>query len=139
MASKGLDFLVLVNTGTSSAPSFKPIAAQRGATLNRSAETLDITSKATEGWKESLAGLKEWSIDADGLLVESDEGFKALEDAFMDSEKIKIQLQTASGNKYEGDAIITDFPIEAPYDDVATYSLSFTGAGKLAKIAGAGS
>lgn len=138
MASKGLDFLVLVNTGTSIAPSLKPIAAQRGATLNRSAETLDVTSKDSEGWKENLAGLKEWSIDADGLLIESDAGFKALEDAFMDSEKIKIQLQTASGNKYEGDAIITDFPIEAPYDDVATYSLSFTGAGKLAKIAGAG-
>lgn len=139
MASKGLDFLVMINTGTSVAPSFKPVAAQRGATLNRSAETLDITSKDSDGWKENLAGLKEWSIDADGLLVESDDAFKKLETAFMDSEKIKIQLQTASGNKYEGDAIITDFPIEAPYDDVATYSLSFTGAGKLAKIAGAGS
>lgn len=137
--AKGLDFLVLINTGTSAAPSFKPIAAQRGATLNRSAETLDVTSKDSEGWKENLAGLKEWSIDADGLLVESDKGFKALEDAYMNSEKIKIQLQTASGNKYEGDAIIVDAPIEAPYDDVATYSFSFTGAGKLTKIAGAGS
>lgn len=48
----------------------KVLAGQRNATLNRSAESIDATSKDTEGfWTESLQDFKSWSIDADGAFV----------------------------------------------------------------------
>lgn len=54
----------------------KVLAGQRNASLSRSAESIDSTSKDTEGyWKESLQGFKEWSIDCDGAYVESDEAY----------------------------------------------------------------
>ena len=63
------------------------LAGQRNATLDRSAETIDSTSKDSEGfWTESLAGFKSFSIDCDGAFVESDEAYEILEDAFMNND-----------------------------------------------------
>lgn len=112
----------------------KILGGQRGATLNRSAETLDATSKDTEGfWKETLQGFKEWSIDTDGLLIESDEAYSVLEEKFLKSENVDVLVIMGSGTKYKGNAVITDFPLEMPYDDMVTYSLSLTGSGALEK------
>lgn len=109
------------------------LGGQRGATLNRSAETLDSTSKDGEGWAESIAGLKSWGIDADGVLIESDKAYEILENAYLNSEPITAYIELPSGTKYVGETIITDLPIEAPHDDLVTYSVSLTGSGKLTK------
>ncbi|MDT2261589.1 phage major tail protein, TP901-1 family [Paenibacillus larvae] len=96
----------------------KILAGQRSATISRSAETIDATSKDTEGyWKESLQGFKEWSIDADGVFVESDQAYKELEDAWLNSENVKIYIELPSGRRYAGEATITDASLEMPYDD----------------------
>lgn len=117
------------------APDPKVLAGQRGATLNRSSETLDGTSKDSEGgWMENLQGFKEWGVDCDGALVESDEAFDHLEERYEEGEPVNVIVELPSGKTYQGEAIITDFPIELPYDDLATYSLSLTGAGPLERI-----
>ena len=46
-----------------------------------------------------------------------------------------VRFETAAGNKYEGTALITDFPIEAPYNDIATYSITLTGDRAYTKVA----
>ncbi len=112
----------------------KVLAGQQGATLNRSAETIDATSKDSDGgWKENVAGFKEFSIDCDGAFVESDEAFEELETAFLESEAVPVYIEFPSGRKYSGEVIITDFPIESPYDDIVKYSLSLQGTGALVK------
>ncbi len=123
--AKGVDFIIKVGN--------KVLGGQRGATLNRSAEVIDTTTKNSAGWKENEASYKEWSIVSDGLLIENDEAFQALENAYMNGDKVVVELSTAAGNKYTGDAYITDFPIEAPYDDSATYSVTLQGTGALNK------
>ena len=130
---RGIDILVSVNTGTAESPKYTAVGGQRGATLNRSSETIDVSNKVSGSWRKSISGLKEWSVDADGLLALSDAGFAALEAAFENSEEVLIQIAKGTDLVYSGEAIITDFPIEAPYDDVATYSVSFTGAGALTR------
>lgn len=110
----------------------KVVGGQRGATLNRSSEPLDTTAKDNEGgWKTSITGFKEWSIEAEGILMTGNEGFNAVEDAFLSSKPIMVELSTPGGRKYKGLGIITELPIEAPYDDMATYSLTIQGAGAL--------
>lgn len=136
MATRGIDFLVKINTGTTESPEYTTVAAQRGASLSMSSETLDKTSKDSDGWTESLAGIKSWSISTDGLLILDDKGYMALEDAFMADENVLVQLSTKSGALYEGDAIITSIDLDAPYDDLAKYSAELTGAGKLEKSRG---
>ena len=113
----------------------KVLAGQKNATLSRSAESIDATSKDTVGfWKESLQGFKEFSIDADGAYVESDVAYGLLEDAFLNSENVNVYLEMPSGTKYRGNCTITDFSLEFPYDDLVTYSLSLQGNGALAVI-----
>jgi TP901-1 family phage major tail protein len=50
---RGIDILVKVNTGTAQTPTYTAVAGQRGATLNRSAETIDLTNKEGDGWADS--------------------------------------------------------------------------------------
>ena len=133
MATRGIDYLIKVNVGTAESPEYVAVGAQRGASLSMTAETLDKTSKQSEGWTESLAGLKGWSISTDGLLILDDEGYMALEDAYMNNENVLVQLASQSGALFEGEAIITSLDLDAPYDDLTTYTAEFTGAGKLKK------
>ncbi|MGY6209509.1 phage major tail protein, TP901-1 family [Cytobacillus firmus] len=108
------------------------LAGQRNATLNRSAETIDATSKSSEGnWKESLPGFKEFSIDCDGAFVTDDGAYIVLEEEFINGNTVDVYLEMPNGSKYFGNAVITDLPLEFPYDDLATYSVSLQGNGAL--------
>lgn len=129
-AKRGLDIKISILEGGSTK---KVLAGQRGATLNRSAEVIDITNKAANGWKESMTSFKEWSVDCDGVFVADDAALIALETAFNTNKEVDIELSDGTAWGYKGKAIITDFPIEAPYDDAATYSLTLQGTGELAK------
>jgi len=129
----GVDVLLEVNKGTVDEPDFIKVGGQRGATLNRTGETLESTTKDSEGWREYVGGFKEWSLDCDGVVVVNDEAYDLLEDAFDNNEPIQVQIQLPSGKGYTGQTNITDFPVELPYDDLVTYSLSLQGSGKLVK------
>ena len=132
MATNGVDIIINVNTGTTETPAWEAVAGQRNATLNRSAETIDITNKLSGSWKENMASWKEWSIDCDGLVVFDDAGFMALETAFNAGDEVEIQVAIDGTATYTGNAIISDLPIEAPYDDAATYAVTLVGTGALA-------
>jgi TP901-1 family phage major tail protein len=132
--AKGTDFIIYVEDkalpGT-----FIKVAGQRNGTINREYDTVDVTNKDNAGWSDEEYGVGRWSIEGDGLLVENDAGYLALEEAFENAEYVKVRFQTAEGNKYEGNALISDFPIEAPYDDAATYSITLNGKGAYTKTA----
>ncbi|KXZ40009.1 phage major tail protein, TP901-1 family [Alkalithermobacter thermoalcaliphilus JW-YL-7 = DSM 7308] len=123
--AKGIDFIIKIGS--------KVLGGQRGATLNRSASVIDTTTKLSEGWKENEASLKEWSISADGLLVEDDAAYLDLETAFIQGDTVEVEILTSTGSKYKGTCIITDFPLEMPYDDNVTYSLTLQGTGPIVK------
>ena len=108
------------------------IGGQTGATLNRSAETIDVTDKTNDGYKESMAGLKEWSIDCDGFVVISDAGIDILDTQFEARKPVYVEV-TIAGNKYTGSGYIVDYPMEMPLDSAVSFSLSIAGASKLAK------
>lgn len=110
------------------------IGGQQGLTINRSADSIEITSKDTAGgWKAKIAGMKEWSIDNDGLYVPGDEAHSILSQAFENSDPVCIKVIDGKRKRgmFGGLAVITDYPLEAPYDDAMTYSLSLEGMGAL--------
>jgi TP901-1 family phage major tail protein len=131
----GVKFLIMINTGTEATPSYVKLAGQRGGTLNRESDTIDMSSKDGDGWADNEQGLNTWSIEGDGILSETDAGYEALETAWMDKKPVMVQFQTESGAKYQGTAIVTNLSIEAPHDDVASYSLTLEGKGAYTKIA----
>ena len=113
------------------------IAGQQGLTINRSADSIEVTSKDTVGgWKSKIAGMKEWSIDNDGLYVVNHASHKALSKAFENGDFVclKVINQKEEKGLFGGLAILSDYSLEAPYDDAMTYSASFEGNGGLVDL-----
>ena len=113
------------------------ISGQQGLTINRSADSIEITSKDTEGgWKAKIAGMKEWSIDNDGLYVPGDESHSVLTEAFENGDPVCIKVVNGKTKKgmFGGLAAVTDYPIEAPFDDAVTYSITLEGMGALVDL-----
>lgn len=113
------------------------VAGQKGLTINRSADAIEVTSKdAKGGWKSKIAGMKEWSIDNDGLYVPSDDTHKQLAKAYEQGSYVCIKIVDGTAKKalFGGLAIVTDYSLEAPYDDAMTYSISLEGSGPLTDL-----
>lgn len=133
MAVKGIDIVVQVNTGTDSSPSWTTIGGQQGGSLNLETDDIDVTDKDGSGWTERLAGIRDWSIDFDGLHSDTDSGLQELFDEYMNHNQVNVRFQMANGDVYEGDANISDLTVDAPHDDAATASGTLNAAGKLQK------
>ena len=142
----GLKCLVILTDSNN-----KPIAGQRGATLSRTAETIDTTSKDDGLWASAIAGYRSWSVEVEGAWLEGDERLKALDQAFTNGTPINVAIlmnantpgkgrvggtygEYTAKESYTGEAYITDFSYELPYDDLASYSMTLQGNGELKRV-----
>lgn len=128
---------ILLAVWSSEGSKLLAVGGQQGLTINRSADSIEVTSKDTEGgWKSKIAGMKEWSIDTDGIYVVNDDSHKELTKAFENGDPVCIKVINAKAKKgmFGGLAVVTDYSIEAPYDDSMTYSISLEGMGALADL-----
>ena len=99
--------------------------------LDLGADDIDITSFDSEGWKEYLAGLKEWSGSMEGNLKTDDtNGQKAILNAWLNGEKLTFTFEVSSGVSFQGEAFVKP-SIEVPVDDKASFSCDITGTGAL--------
>lgn len=113
------------------------LSGQQSLTINRTADSIEVTTKDTEGgWKSEIAGMKEWSIDVDGVYSVGDESQNLLSKAWEDSELVCVKVYDKKRKKgmFGGVCSITDNNIEAPFDDAVTYSVSLKGVGKLTDL-----
>ena len=128
---------ILLSVWDSTGAKLMAVSGQQGLTINRSADSIEITSKDTQGgWKSKIAGMKEWSIDNDGLYVPDHDSHKALAKAFDAGDPVCIKVVNGKTKKgmFGGLAVITDYPVEAPFDDAVTYSLTLEGMGALVDL-----
>lgn len=142
MATKGVNFIIKIGTDV--------LACQRGGTLNRSTDTIDISCKANTyvsgagEWRSYLPSLIDWSISADGMYIVDDAALVALETAFTEGTEVTVEFSDKSKTGttagagdlmgWTGSAIITSFPIDAPYDDALTYTIELQGTGALEQV-----
>ena len=134
MAKKvaGVDVLLKVKKQEGS---YVVLGGQKGASLSRSAETIDVSDKTSGGWSEAIMGLKSWSVECDGFVTLGDEGLKLMHEAFDERKSLDIEIKVGdtTGYTYTGSVVITDFPEEFSYDSAVTYSLSLQGASPLVR------
>ena len=107
-----------------------PVAGQQGATLNRSMSPIDITNQITGSWKESLGGLMSWNISCNGMYIKDNAGLRALEQAFLENKEITVKILVGNIH-YTGQALITNFPLNAVFNTQFKYTLSLLGTGEL--------
>lgn len=110
------------------------VHGQKGLSLKRSAETIDVSSKDTKGgWKASIPGMKEWSIDLNGVYVPNEESHILLGKAFNTTSPVCVKVVNMKTKKglYGGLACITSYDVEMAFDSAANYSISLKGMGAL--------
>lgn len=132
MSNKIAGIDVLLSASADGGTTQNVIGGQSGATLNRSTNVIEVSSKDGNGWTESIAGMKSWSVECEGFMVKDDAGLDALETAWENGDSITVEIEY-NGNTYSGEAILSDFPNEFPQDDAVTFSISLTGSGALQK------
>lgn len=99
--------------------------------LDLGADDIDITSFDSNGWKEYLAGLKEWSGSFEGNFVPTDTtGQVALINAWANGNSVSLELRIDATRKFSGNALVKP-SIEMPVDDKGGFSCDFQGTRQL--------
>ena len=139
MATKaipGFDGQVLISNDGGS--TFNKIGELRDMTLNVEDELIDATSHDSGAWRESINGLRNFSISAEELYIRTDAGQSNAFTAITAKTLLKIQFRVkdlAGEDQYEGAVRVGTFEQTAPNDDAASSSLEFTGTGALTLVA----
>lgn len=133
IAGKDLLLCIFDDTGAN----LLAVSGQQGLKINRTADSIEVTSKDTKGgWKSKISGMKEWTIENDGFYVKDDKAHKALEKAFEETNPVCVKVVNTKTKKgmFGGLAFISDYSLEAPHDDAMTYSITLEGNGSLVNL-----
>jgi TP901-1 family phage major tail protein len=110
------------------------IAYSTSCTLNANIAMIDITTKGSGGDTDNLPGLRDWSVDVEGLVAldstynaETIDGYRTGRTKVM----LKFSTNTSSDGYWHGYAYLTSFSMSAPMEDKVTFSASFTGTDSL--------
>ena len=123
--------MAITGTGGAVKLGANKIAEIANWSLDLGADDVEITSFDSNGWKEYLAGLKEWSGSIEGNLVTGDtNGQKAILNAWLNGEELEFTFEVSTGVTFKGDALVKP-SIEVPVDDKASFSCDIQGTGAL--------
>jgi len=125
-----------------------PIAGSTSCTLNRNAETSEVTTKDSSGNAEYIATKKSWDVSFDGLtdfassLDLAQGSFASIEDLFdyLDGRvaiKVAIGVEGANEAYWYGDSIVSNITLTADMESPVTYSGTLQGTGALTKASSA--
>ena len=118
--------------------SFVLAAAATNSSLDFSNNLEEVVSRdgSCGSTKNVTVSAADWSVSADGLLQDTSDTGVALTDIARDGEYIvvKFSLGTDTGDiQYVGQGLIDSITLTGGVDEIATYSASITGHGKLYK------
>ena len=119
------------------------VAFAQNCTLTVNQSIREITNKESAGFKESLEGLRDFTIDVDGAYAWTDASGSALTNGADDvlqtnvlgatRPKIDFFGDTAATSdvSYAGSGFITSVSLTGGTEDTATYSITIEGTGAL--------
>jgi TP901-1 family phage major tail protein len=123
----------LNNVGGSGATNWTQVGQQRDGGITRSSETADATHKDDLGYPSAVITRTPWSVTCDGALNPIDSVLSFLKAKWKAKAMVWVQVDASaiSGEKVEGQAIITDFSFGFPEGDLVSYTCEFQGDGAL--------
>lgn len=125
-AINGSDFLVQVNTGTEAVPVWSTIGSQRDATVSRSRDTLNVSSKDSMA-RRVKPGEYSYEISFDHLYVPGAPEMALLRNAIRNGSFVQLRefIAAVPGRIFGG--IITGQEESFPHQGEAVVSVTFTG------------
>ena len=118
----GLDAKLM--RGTAGATAATEVKNVKDLTLNLESGEADVTTRATEGWKASVATLKEASLEFGILYDTEDADFTAFQTAYFSNTPMALFVTDGNGSGLDADWSITGFCMEQNLDEAVTVSVT---------------
>ncbi len=110
------------------------LAENRTFQLTMNQAVIDTTSRDSQWWVDSLAGLRDWEISGDGLYIFNDLAYRKLLYHYTNRSPATLTcvLTLADGTiTVTGECILTNLTLPDPHDDAGTNSFTLKGTGIL--------
>jgi TP901-1 family phage major tail protein len=135
----GTDLILKVSPSLAGAEA--KLMHSQNVSLSMNVDTIDISTKDSDGFRDILGGQKSFSLSADGLMdfdaqaadTEVDELFDQMFDRSVVT--FTFALSTPVGYTITGSGFITSLEISGGTEDAPTYSCTIEGTGTLTKTA----
>jgi len=118
----GLDAKLM--RGTAGATAATEVKNVKDLTLNLESGEADVTTRATEGWKASVATLKEASLEFGILYDTEDADFTAFQTAYFSNTPMALFVTDGNGSGLDADWSITGFSMEQNLEEAVTVSVT---------------
>ena len=97
----------------------------KDVTLNLETGEADVTTRGNQGWRATVATLKNGSVEFEMLWDTADAGFTAIQQAYFSNTPIALAiLDGASGSGLDADFSITNFTRNEPLEEAITVSVT---------------
>ena len=117
----GLD--AVLYRGTAGTRGTTEVTNVKDLTLNLESGEADVTTRATEGWKASIATLKEGSIEFGMVYDTADADFQAFQSAYFSNTPMALFVSDGAGTGLDADFSITGFNITQNLEEAMTVSV----------------
>lgn len=128
MAILGSDLALYYRAG---ANNYVPFAASTSCSFTSNTAQIEVTNYNSDWFRDYKMDMLDWSVTIDGLITIDTVDYKDLLDFQLNRTRIVVRF-SAIGLKQDmffGRAYITNISLSAPVENVATYSVTVTGAG----------
>jgi predicted secreted protein len=115
-----------------------PIAHSTSATITIDVDLPDATTKDSAGWADHIAGVRNWSIDFDGLVdYAASYGVEELFNNLLNRNVLTVKWSSTQvgGTYLTGQASVSNLTQTADMEQPVSYSGTFTGKGALSMVA----
>lgn len=130
----GTSILLQVDTNPAGSANYVNVGLQTSATLTMNTAVEDVSNKDSNLWKEYLPGYKDWAIDMDALITETDTGMVQLETRWMAGATVRAIIKTpANPAHWSGTTIVKSLKYTAKDGSAYTGTCSLQGSGALTK------
>jgi predicted secreted protein len=110
-----------------------PFACSTNCSFNVTVDQKEVTSQSSAWYREYRNDIASWNITCDGLVTLDNYGYLFLLELQQSRESIIVKFVIDNGVDglviISGNCNLTSLTINAPYKDIATYSVSLQGSG----------
>lgn len=129
MIKLGLNAKLYRNAGTYETPTWNELTNVKDVTLNLESGEADVTTRGNNGWRATVATLKDGSIEFEMVWDTEDAGFTAIKSAWFGNTSIEFAVMdggitTAGSQGLRASFSITKFSRNEPLEEALTVSVT---------------
>jgi hypothetical protein len=125
----GMDAKLNRNTGSFASPTWNPIPNVKDLTLSLETGEADATTRGNNGWRATVATLKDASLEFEMVWDTEDDDFTAIRNAFLNNTPVEMAVLDGAHNVVGSQGLrasfmVTSFTRNEPLEEAITVSVS---------------